>query len=499
MSQDRSRSRSPVAAPAASVPWWQKFKPVTAIETSQPPQNASSVPSTASASDAGSTSNPWMNKPKNPWANSTTNLFGTASNSAAPLGTAPGSFSMNANQVSQPQVFQLAQHLETAQPEDKWGYPGARPGMNRPQLPSVMPPAPPSGPLTPVNQHHSILLNKVPSQLNNLNALFTTFSLYGDILSVAPSFESDSQKALIEFKEKFAVDKILSSVKPMGWMDVEMSYSNLSAKKQPVSNQPPQGQTNLPASEKGNLILESDEVRKRREKREQLLETIQKKRDTITTMTEQCKGLMTRITQLEKQKKTVENPEELDKKIAAFKKLLSAYREKMTATTKEIESYMYKKEEKQARLEREKWRVYQREVMKYSEERQKELTLDLRPKNIRITGLPVELRNGAVIGEYLKVMEIKGLKRILWKRSDTESEREEGVLAFENHDFAEKLLSHELAFKAEWIENDSADSLDSDQYEEEELDLEGVDEEPNAGDEPASEQEGIDALAITSS
>jgi hypothetical protein len=129
----------------------------------------------------------------------------------------------------------------------------------------------------------------------------------------------------------------------------------------------------------------------------------------------------------------------------------------------------------------EKMKQYEKQNRRYTAELQESLTLDLRPRFVRIDELPEELRNAAVLGEYIRAMGVKEAESVAWLEDHTAA-----VLKFKSHAAAEVLFKHELAFKAEWVPNDEGErcevEMELELFEVEEVEEEGEGLEEEAGE-----------------
>ena len=429
-SRSRSRGRDPAPASeeqsADSAPWWQKFKPAKAEDDD-------------AAGQFGYGDNPWMQraKPSNPW---------------------------EAKQPEEPKAFGLAPIQPSSGPDstDKWGY-GSRPAV----IPAFRPPPPPPGmpmsrppgmfngmPPQPMQQRQpglipppppperppssSLLLENVPGDVNSLSKLFESFKPYGEIVTIHPN--PAGLRAVIEFKERSSLDTVLALPQPpAGYAGVRFSLSSA-----PLPANRPRRENPVAEPLKGNLVLESEALRKARERREAKDEILSKKKTILIELTSQCKKMLVKISDKN-------SSEEMKLKARA---VLSKLKEQIAELSKGIED----QERKQAEVMQK--RMYERQVLmekqsrQMSEIRQQEMTLDLRPKSVRLMELPTELSQSTVLAEYIRAMGIKDFTEVIWLDI-----RESAILRFANHSAAETLFKHELAFKAEWVSNEEADLL----------------------------------------
>jgi hypothetical protein len=199
-------------------------------------------------------------------------------------------------------------------------------------------------------------------------------------------------------------------------------------------------------------VLESEGVRRAREKKEQEQKRLEEKKGVLNKITQEIQNILKKLNDKSTPDKTKEG----------YRKLLEHVKVKKEKIAKEIELEEMRVFEIQQRKYMEKMKQYEKQNRRYTAELQESLTLDLRPKFVRIDELPEELRNAAVLNEYIRAMGVKEAEAVAW----LDETHHAAILKFRSHAAAEVLFKHELAFKAEWVPNDEGDKA------EQELELE---------------------------
>jgi hypothetical protein len=192
------------------------------------------------------------------------------------------------------------------------------------------------------------------------------------------------------------------------------------------------------------LVLESEALRKVRERREAKDEIQNKKKAILVELTGQCKKMLEKISDKN-------SSDELKAKARA---VLDRLKTQMSDLSKGIEEQERKQAEVMGKKLMERQKLLDMQSRQMSEQRQQEMTLDLRPKSVRLMELPEELSQSTVLAEYIRAMGLKDFTEVIWLEN-----RQSAILKFANHGAAETLFKHELAFKAEWVSNDEADQL----------------------------------------
>jgi hypothetical protein len=339
----------------------------------------------------------------------------------------------------------------TIQDPDDWGYtpkpyvPQAVP-VNIPLLanPIIHPPPPPP-PVSTVPSGAHIVVENIPADLNIMSLLFDHFKQFGEVQSIhcIPKYN----KALVDFPSREQADRAASEA-ILGIPTIKASVYNGSARGIGRGPQPPSGQSKVPSSIPTgltkNLVLESDAARKAREKREMVAEADKKRQELLMAYTEHVKSIVAKLADKtlkeEVRGKYQEMLESVKAKISDIQKIEQERKRKEQEAMRRALSIRYKAYEKQARID--------------STRRQQELTLDLRSRCVRISDLPEELSQSVVLVEYLRAMGMQDLDDVIWL-----SQRSAAILRFSTHAAAERLVKHELAFKADWVPNDEANNL----------------------------------------
>ena len=344
-----------------------------------------------------------------------------------------------------------SQEVKRRTEPDDWGYtpkpyvPQAVP-LNIPILanPVIHPPPPPPPPSAlPLGAH--IVLENIPVDLNIMSLLFDHFKQFGEVQSIhcIPKYN----KALVDFSSRELAERAASEA-VLGIPTIKTSVYGGPARGIGRAPQPSMGQpkapSSIPTGLTKNLVLESDAARKTREKREQQGEADKKRHELLTAYTEHIKSIVAKLADRtlkeEIRAKYQEMLETVKAKIGDLQKVENERRRKEQEAMQRALALRYKAYEKQARLD--------------SSRRQQELTLDLRSRCVRISELPEELSQSVVLVEYLRAMGMEELDDVIWL-----SQRTCAVLRFATHTAAERLVKHELAFKADWVPNDEANNL----------------------------------------
>jgi hypothetical protein len=335
---------------------------------------------------------------------------------------------------------------------DDWGYtpkpyvPQAVP-VNIPILanPIVHPPPPPPPPSSiPIGAH--IVLENIPADLNMNSLLLDHFKQFGEVQSI--HIVGKYNKALVDFSSRELAERAASEP-VLGIPTIRANVYNGPSRGIGRQTGPTTGPSKAagPAAPTGltkNLVFESDAARKAREKREKQAEADKKRQELLIAYTEHIKQIVAKLAD-----KTLNDDlrakyqamlESVKAKVSDIQKVENERKRKEQEAMQKALSIRYKAYEKQARLD--------------STKRQQELTLDLRSRCVKISELPEELSESVVLVEYLRAMGMQELEDVIWL-----SQRTAAILRFANHSAADRLVKHELAFKADWVPNDEANNL----------------------------------------
>ena len=423
--RSRSRDRDDKGGTEAAAPWWQRFKPA------QPEEEESVVPENPWQKPRAS--NPWDKEDKpgevGKWGFEASRPYQPPAPFRPPPPPPPNSF-------APPFPFPPPQQYPPPLP----------PGMGRPPWMTARPPPPPESyppAFVPAQLPcRSLLLEGLPAESNTLSRLFETFKNYGEIVTVHPN--PQQQRAVVEFKEKQAVDDVLAlPAPPSGFQGTR--FTGIPGGQPPTSARRSTPTPSAPAEPlKGNMVLESDQLRKQRERREQQQELFNKKKALLIEMTNSCKKL------LEKMLDKNLNEEQRNK----FKTLFDQTKTKMKEMASGIEQFERRGQEAAQKRLYERMSLIDKQNRAFSEERQAQMTLDLRSRCVRLLEMPAELSQATVLAEYIRAMGLKDFVDVIWL-----DDRLSAILRFAHHPAAEVLFKHELAFKAEWVTNEEADQL----------------------------------------
>ena len=181
-------------------------------------------------------------------------------------------------------------------------------------------------------------------------------------------------------------------------------------------------------------------------------------------LTAQCKKMLEKIV----------DKNSSDEMRTKAREVLDRLKGQMAELSKGIDEQERKQAEVYNKKMMERQMILDKQIREMSEIRQLEMTLDLRPKSVKVNELPVELSQATVLAEYIRAMGLKEFTEVVWL-----SNRDSAIIRFANHAAAEVVFKHEVAFKPEWISNEEADHLA--QTNEIET-LEAADEEPRVED-----------------
>lgn len=343
---------------------------------------------------------------------------------------------------------------------EQWGYaakpyvPPAMP-MSMPLLsnPMVQPPPPPPMPAAPLQGAH-VVIESVPMELNMMSLLYEHFKQFGDVVSI--HCIQKHGKALIDFKSRQIADAAVAqpvlgvpSIKAVAYNGPARGPG--SARNQgmrpalaPSMPTPPSSSVTAAAPLTKNLVFESEAARRAREKREKNSEIDKKRIDLLNTCTAHVQQIVAKLVD-----KSL--PEETR---AKYQKMLETVKGKISELQKEETERRKKESEAMNKALSLRYKAYEKQARIDSSIKQQQLTLDLRSRCVRISGLPEELAQSVVLVEYLRAMGMKDLDEVIWL-----DDRTAAVLRFKSHAAAECLIKHELAFTAEWVSNEAAQNL----------------------------------------
>lgn len=341
------------------------------------------------------------------------------------------------------------------QEAEDWGY-TAKPyvpsvsaiGMPVLSKPMMVPPPPPPAPASSSQPAHVVLEN-VPADLNMMSLLSEHFKQFGEVVSI--QCLPNQSRAFVDFKTQEIADAAAGQP-VLGVPSIHtQSFSGparLSALNRPALRPAlaanPRYTPPYPTGLTKNLVLESEAAQRAREKREQQAEIEKRRKEFKTACTAQVQALLPKV--LDKSL-----PEEVRMK---YQKMLESVKAKISEIQREDDEKKKKATEAMNKILAMRYKAYEKQAREDSSIKQQQLTLDLRSRCVRISGLPEELTESVVLVEYLRAMGMKDLDEVIWV-----DDRTSAVLRFKSHAAAESLIKHELAFKAEWVTNEAAQSL----------------------------------------